>query len=103
MASLAETVKNEVFSYAGGGHNIRVFALSNEEKQVYAVTVVDTPHGDEPAGIVVMARVDGDRVIIEEDTTDKPIYEVLMFRGIPREKIILAYAGEAIPDPQPGE
>jgi hypothetical protein len=45
-----------------------------------------------------MARVVGDKIFIDEDTTDKPLYEALMANaGIPREQIVLAYAGETPP------
>jgi hypothetical protein len=45
-----------------------------------------------------MARVVGDKIIIEEDRSfDKPLHEALMGNaGIPREQIILAYAGESL-------
>jgi hypothetical protein len=98
MAQLAEIVKEAVFWYAGGGLNVKTFALSNEEKGVYAVNVVDSPVRHQPAGVVVLAQIVGDKVIIEEDTTDRPLYVALMERGIPREKIILAYVGEKLPD-----
>jgi hypothetical protein len=34
----------------------------------------------------------------EEDPTDKKLVDALLQRGIPREQIVLAYAGEPIPD-----
>jgi hypothetical protein len=43
-----------------------------------------------------MARVVGNKVIIEEDTTDRPLVEALIRCGIPREHIILVYAGETL-------
>jgi hypothetical protein len=43
-----------------------------------------------------------DTVIIEHDTTDRPLWKELVRAGIPREQIILAYAGEEAPaQPQP--
>jgi hypothetical protein len=95
--ALAELVKKSVFEYAGGGVNHKTFAMVNEEKQAYAVLIVDTPIHQQEAGIVVMARLVGDYVIVEEDTTGDPFFHVLLKRGIPREKIILAYRGEALP------
>jgi hypothetical protein len=54
-----------------------------------------------PARADVLAQVVGDKVIILEDRTDKPLYEALMINGgIPREQIILAYAGESLPTPE---
>lgn len=98
---LTSLVQREVADYndvnAWKAHS---FYLEDSEKQVYIV--VDVPDADHPLvskpDIVVMARVIGDKVIIDQDITDKPLYEALMANaGIPREQIILAYAGEAIP------
>lgn len=48
----------------------------------------------------MLARIVGDTVIIEEDRTDKPLEERLIAAGVPREKIICAYAGDPYPDIQ---
>jgi hypothetical protein len=96
MATLAETVKEVTFSYAGGGFGIEVFPLANENLQVYAINVIDTPVRHQPAGVVVLVRIVDNKVIIEEDTTDRPLVDALIHAGIPRENIVLAYAGETI-------
>jgi hypothetical protein len=96
MDNLKEMVKQAVFGYAGGGFNLRTFRMSDEENQVYAVTIVDYPIHKHDAGILVMARIEGDQVLIEEDTTDRPLLDALVQAGIPREKIVLAYAGETV-------
>src|SRR5437016_7734057 len=95
MASLADVVKKVVFSYATGGLKLRTYALSNEQEGVYAVNVVDWPERHRPAGVVVLARIDGDQVIIEEDLTDRPLVDALVSAGIPRNRIILKYAEDA--------
>ena len=92
MASLASIVKEVVFSYASGGLNLRTYALSNEEQGVYGVNVIDWPERHRSAGVVVLARVEGEQVIIEEDLTDRPLVEALVAAGIPREQIVLKYA-----------
>jgi hypothetical protein len=35
-------------------------------------------------------------VITEEDLTDRPLVDALVRAGVPRDKIVLAYAGEPI-------
>ena len=95
MASLADVVKKVVFSYATGGLKLRTYALSNEQEGVYAVNVIDWPERHRPAAVVVLARIDGDQVIIEEDLTDRPLVDALVSAGIPRNRIILKYAEEA--------
>ena len=92
MASLASIVKEVVFGYAANGLNLRTYALSNEAQDVFSVNVIDWPERHRAAGVVVLARVEGNRVIIEEDLTDRPLVEALVAAGIPRENIVLKYA-----------
>jgi hypothetical protein len=102
MEQLSDIVREEVEKYAGGGRgaNIILFPILDDERQVYTVNAVDYPVREMGAGVVVMARVTGDKVVIEEDNTDKCLLDALIQRGIPREKIVLAYVGESIPDPE---
>jgi hypothetical protein len=97
MDSLEHIVKRVVHGYAVTGANLRTVAFSNDEQHFYAVNIIDTPVRKRPAGVMVMARVEGDKVIIEEDLTDRPLVDALVRAGIPREQIVLAYAGDPIP------
>ena len=100
MDILKQTVREEVKKYAAGGRgaNILLFAILDDEHGIYAVNAVDYPKRDDVAGVVVLARIVGNRVVIEEDMTDKKLVDALQQRGILRDQIILAYAGEPIPD-----
>jgi hypothetical protein len=102
MENLTEIVREEVEKYAGGGRgeNLILFPLRNDQQHVYAVTAIDYPVREAGAEVVVMARVAGDKVVIEEDNTDRYLVDALLQRGIPRDHIILAYDGEPIPDPE---
>lgn len=96
MATLNELVKEAVFSYASGGLNLRTYPLANEEQGVYAVNVIDWPQRHRPASVVVLARVEGDKVIIEEDLTDRPLIDALVAAGVAKEQIILKYREDAL-------
>jgi hypothetical protein len=100
MATLTDIVREEVAKYAGSGRgaNILLFPILDDLRSIYAVNAVDYPTRQGVAGVVVLARIVGDQVVIEEDTTDKKLVDALLQRGIPRQKIVLAYAGESIPD-----
>ncbi|MBX3066194.1 MAG: XisI protein [Anaerolineae bacterium] len=98
MDQLEQTVKNVVFGYAGGGPNILVFPVENPSKRVYGVIIIDHPLRKRPAGVMIMARLIGDKVIIEEDSTDRPLVDAMVNAGIPREQIVLAYEGEQLAD-----
>jgi hypothetical protein len=100
MATLTDIVREEVQKYAGSGRgaNILLFPILDEVHHTYAVNAVDYPNRQDVAGVVVLARIVGDKVVIEEDTTDKKLADALLQRGIKRDQIVLAYEGEPIPD-----
>jgi hypothetical protein len=101
MGELKDIVREEVAWYAGNGRgaNVRLFPAFDEARQTYIVTSVLYPDYKDTAAVVVLVRIVGDRVVIEEDNTDRPLEKRLLNRGIPREKIVLAYKGEPPPDP----
>lgn len=100
MDQLADTLRENVFWYAGTSPTVRTFKLANDTEHVYAVNIVNTHNRQLDGSVMVIARVQGDYVIIEEDLTDKPLVERLVAAGISRDKIICAYLGEPIPDIQ---
>lgn len=97
MGGLVEVVREEVEKYAVRSLNTTLYPTFDELRQIYSVLSVRKSAELQPAQVVIMARVEGEYVIIETDTTDTPPYEALEQRGIPRDKIILAYAGEKLP------
>ncbi|MCE7947732.1 MAG: hypothetical protein DYG88_09920 [Chloroflexi bacterium CFX4] len=100
MDQLADVVQQIVLSYAGGGLDLRAYPLANEAQGVYAVAIVDYPVHKRPASFAILVRLENDKVIVEEDLTDRPIVDALVRAGIPRTNIVLAYAGESIPTEQ---
>jgi XisI protein len=105
IADLTAIVQHEVEDYAVPAYKAQTYFVGDEKRQIYTVIVV--PGNSYPiktkAGITVMARVVEDKVVIDQDITDRPLYEALMEAGIPREQIILAYAGEKLPGEQQEE
>ncbi|HRF95982.1 MAG TPA: element excision factor XisI family protein [Aggregatilineales bacterium] len=81
-------------------HTSRYFASPDNQSVLLTYVADDEPNPKYRTGIIVMAHIIHDMVVIETDNTDRPLYEALMGAGIPREKIILAYAGEKLPIPQ---
>ncbi len=103
VAELTELVRQQVADYAKGQDwRGRSYFLENAQENIYAVTFVPAPdHPQAPKlDVIILARVIGDRVVIDEDITDRPLYRELMRAGIPREQIVLAYAGEQPPEPK---
>jgi len=102
QSDLNQILRQEMMWYAQiQGYKVSSHFLFNEAQSEYTVIVLSD--ADYPlerfARVMMMARLEDNHIIIEVDTTDKPLYEALMHAGIPREKIILAYAGEQMPTP----
>jgi hypothetical protein len=99
MATLHDILKQEISWYAGingRGEAMRLFKIFDDQHQTYAVNAVsDTPK--KWGGIVVLARIQDDIIIIEEDNTDRPLVDKLLEQGIARHQIVLAYDNEEYP------
>ncbi len=96
--SLAEITRREVERYVGHSDESNLYFLSDDKQLAYAVVDVPNIPRTYSTEIVVMARVVGEYIVIDEDTTDKPLVDALIINaGLAREKIVLAYQGEAIP------
>lgn len=97
--TLAAIVRREVAGYVGKSYQVAMYALMDDEQQRYAVVDIPFDRKQFQSGVVVMAHIEDDLIVIDEDNTDKPLFEALMVNaGIPREQIVLAYAGELIPE-----
>lgn len=95
---LTAIVAHQVADYADADDwQARSFFIADLERQIFAVIGIPDLPRPFPARVDVMARLVGDKVLIEEDTTDRPLYEALVRAGIPRENIICIYRGETLP------
>lgn len=92
--ALHEIVQREIEDYAGPLYAGTTHAISDPLHQIYAVNVIPDNGG---TFIAVQARVVGEYVVIDVDNTDRPLYKELLRVGIPRERIVLGYAGETLP------
>ena len=98
--SLKGILEAELLKYAGEGLNAITFPVFDEQRGHYAIAVIDHPTYREPADVVILVRMAGDKIVIEEDMTDKKLVDALLQQSVPREQIILAYNGEVAPAPE---
>jgi hypothetical protein len=98
MDTLKKLVRHVVEGYAGNAYNGQLHLTVSPAEDVFSVIGVGVVNGQRFVTIGLVARIVGDQVIIEQDLNDKPLVDALIQAGVPREKIILAYAGEAVPD-----
>lgn len=99
MATIKELLLNCLNDdYLGEGLNGFSELTQNLDQTLFIVRATGFRNGSRFSFDALIVRIIGDKIVIEEDRNSDPLYEALMQAGIPREQIILAYAGESIPD-----
>jgi hypothetical protein len=94
MDSVTDVLVGTMEGYAGRALNGYSYLMSSSDHRVFAVVSVGHVRDRHIVDTGLVARVAGDRVIVERDVNDKPLVDALLQAGIPRERIVLAYAGE---------
>lgn len=96
MDNLKEIVKTAMLGYAKKGLNSQNY-FTHDDQDV--MTVITVPQSAPSQSFVsLLARFIGSIVVIERDQNDKQLVDALEQLGVPRSQIILAYAGEAVPE-----
>lgn len=101
ISALTDIVQPVVEAYAAAGWQTQDFIISDPVRQTFSVIAIpDAQRKDlKHPIVVVMAHIEGDQVIIDEDITDRPLSLALQAAGVPREKIVLAYLGKTRHEP----
>ncbi len=95
LTDLQAITSRVVADYAGRSLNAKLYFIHDEARKIDSVVVFPLKRESAPH-IMIMTRIAGDQVIIEADTTDRPLDEALISAGVPRSHIVLAYSGEAV-------
>lgn len=95
--TLKEILIEEMQKYAGEGLNAYSYLTENEVENLYTVIDIANVRGKRIIGTVLVARLLNEKLIIELDHNNKPLFDALKARGVPKEQIILAYRDNTIP------
>jgi len=98
MDTVIATLKAEIEKYAVRGYNSVSRLIEDSANKFFAVITTVIEPNKRYSFLDLYARIVGEKIVIEHDANSKPLYEALMQAGISREQIILAYAGEPVPD-----
>ncbi|MBZ0285573.1 MAG: XisI protein [Anaerolineae bacterium] len=98
METLRETLLEELRRYTGKALNGYSYLTSSADQHIFTVISVGQVREKRIVNTGLVVILEGDQIIIERDVNDKPLVDALIQAGIPREQIILAYAGEAVPE-----
>jgi hypothetical protein len=95
MDTLTKTVYDVLTGYARKGLNSQSYLTHNDENTIFSVITVTKSN---TSFVSLLVRLVNSVIIVEQDRNDKAVVDALIQEGIPREKIILAYAGESVPE-----
>jgi hypothetical protein len=98
MDTLRDTLRRVVMGYAGKALNGHSYLTVSSDEQIFTVVALGTIQGKRFANTGLIVQLVGDIIVIERDVNDKPLVDALVQAGVPREKVILAYAGEPVPE-----
>jgi hypothetical protein len=98
MDRIVEILIQEMEKYAVPGFNTVSYMTENRAQGLYTVVTTVIEKDTRYSFTDLYVRVVGDKIVIEHDANSDPLYEALLQAGISREQIIVAYAGEPVPD-----
>ena len=102
MDTLREIVHRVIKEYAVDGANFVSSLTIRPDGNLF--TVVDFAVDNKGRRFVatsIVTELVGNYIVIEYDDNDKPLVDALVQAGIPREQIILTYAGESLQEISP--
>ena len=98
LSDKMDLIRDKVAEYAKPSlTGDKSYLTQSADGKMLSVVDVSVSDGKHFADIDLAVRIDEDYIIIEHDMNDKPLVDALVQVGIPRDQIVLAYAGEQTP------
>lgn len=95
MEKLNHILQQTISGYEAEGLNGYTYLTSNDEKTKFIVVAV-ADDNIPPIFTNLIAHYENGLIVVYHDANNKQLVDALIQNGVPREKIILAYAGETI-------
>ncbi|SRR5258708_36164541 len=96
MDTLKDVLHSVMRAYARNGLNSKSYLTHNDDNTI--LSIVTITHDKNTSFMSLLVRLLGETIVIERDQNDKPLVDALLQSGVPRSQIILAYAGEPVPE-----
>jgi hypothetical protein len=97
METLQRTLKAAMLGYTGLGLNDESVLTTSDDGRLLTVVSIGQVRGAIVVDTGLIVRMIGDIIVIDRDNNNKPLVDALLQAGVPREQIVLAYAGETTP------
>jgi hypothetical protein len=96
--TLRSHLKTALRGYVKPARNGYTFLTTDPAETRFVVTGIGHTHRGRVVNAAIIVQLVGNKIIIERDINSKPLADDLLYLGVPREQIILAYVGEAVPE-----
>lgn len=96
MDTLRETLEQTMMGYTGRALNGQSYLTTNDDHTLFTVISFGAIQNRHIVNTGLVARIVDNHIVIEHDANNKPLVDALLEAGIPREQIVLAYAGEKL-------
>ena len=98
MDRLTAILKETMTGYTGKALNGYSYLTSSEDQSLFTVVSVGYLPDKRFVDTGLIARIVDNVIIIEHDGNNKMLVDALVQQGVPRAQIVLAYAGEPVPE-----
>jgi hypothetical protein len=96
--TLKAHVKQVLAGYVKPAFNGYTYLTTDANETRFIVTGVGKTRSGRVVNTAIIVEIVGDTLVIDRDINSKPFVSELVEAGVPREQIILAYKGEAVPE-----
>lgn len=98
MDTIREILIRELEKYAGKAFNGYSYLTASSDQSHFVITSVGYIRGQRIVNTAMIVQLLNDQIVIDRDIYDKQLVDALLQVGVPRSQIILAYAGEPVPE-----
>ncbi len=93
--TLRNILVEEVIEFSGIGASVITIPIIDDDERLYGLALIEeVKHWG--ADFVMLASIEGNKIIIERDSMDTQLTQGLLYNGVPREQLILAYNDEPV-------
>lgn len=94
VIDLAAILRREVQDYVWDEDDSNAYFMQDEKQRIFSVLIVPKANPQDSATIIVARLTNDNRISIDTDLTDKPLFDALIQAGVAKDQIVRAYAGE---------
>jgi hypothetical protein len=98
MDTTREILIRELKKYSGKALNGYSFLAESDDQSQFVITSIGYVRGQRIVNTAMIVELINDKIVIDKDIYDKQLVDALLQAGVPRSQIILAYAGEPVPE-----